>query len=213
MIACLSLYAENYEPLAEKTLFENRLQYCRKHGYASLFRKYDVHFDSSFKLACYLGFKKIEMILEAMEVVKDVPYVWFADCDAMIMNMGIQIEAITKEYPQDILIGSDCNGSSCGSMIIKNTDTAKTYLQTILNTRDAYLHEQDFIWKNLRDFVFAVPQRVMNSWDCTLPYLQPPPDQLEKAQFQSGDFLIHWPSQTLEKRLECYEKYKGQVIA
>jgi hypothetical protein len=168
-----------------------------------------VKFDSDFHLACYLGFKKIEMILEAFEVIKDVSHVWFADADAMVMNMGISIEEISKKYPEDILIGSDCNGSSCGSMIVKNTDTAKEYLKAILLNRDKYLHEQDYFWKNPRLFISTTPQRVMNSWDCSLKHLGSTPEQ---SQWQPGDFFIHWPAQDLATRLGCYEKWKGKVI-
>lgn len=210
MIIVESLYEENYEPLAEKTLFENRLEYCRKNNYASLFRKYTMKFDSSFKLACYLGFKKVELILTVLETSKDCSHVWFADADAMVMNMNIKIEDIVKKYPGDILIGSDCNGSSCGSMIVKNSETSKFYLKAILQNRDHYIHEQDYFWKNPREFIVVTPQRVMNSWDCSLPNLQS--NDLEGSQFQVGDFFIHWPSQSLEKRLECYEQWKGKVI-
>ena len=209
MIVCASLYQENYQSLADKTLKENRQRYCEKNGYEPIWLFSETVEGGSFENACFLGFKKIELILEIFQHIPHADYVWFADCDAMVMNMRIRIEEIVKKYPFDILVGSDKNGMSCGSMILKKCDSTLNYLNNLLVDRNSHLHEQDFFWKNPKPFIFKTPQREMNSWDCTLPSLGP--DNPE-AQFQTGDFFIHWPSQSIETRLACYEKFKGKVI-
>jgi len=97
-------------------------------------------------------------------------------------------------------------------MIVKNTKVAKDYLNEILNDRNHYEHEQDYFWKNRKEFIQVAKQRAMNSYDTTLPGLNPEGYDLSLMQWKKGDFFIHWPAQNMETRLECYRKMVPQII-
>jgi hypothetical protein len=210
MIACVSLYDPNYRALAEKTLYENRQEYCQRHGYKTVFEEIEMKGNSVFEMVCGLGFRKVRLILQTFERFQDCNRIWFGDCDGIVMNMTVALEDLLAPYPEDILTGSDFNGPNCGAMILRRTPQVIAYLQDILSGEGQYLHEQDYIWKNPKSFIRSVPQRIINSYDCTLPNLGVP-DQ-ESVQYQRGDFFMHWPAQTLETRLQCYEKWKGEVV-
>lgn len=211
MIIAAAVYNEYYRPLAEKTLFENRVHYCIKNGYPFAFQKCDVEIEDDYKRVGEMSFEKIKLILHVFKVT-GCSHVWMADVDAMVMNMGITIESLIEKFPHDLVVGSDFNGISTGSFIARNCEDVRVYFEEMLQVKDQYLHEQDYVWKNPMPFIFTTDQRVMNSHDTTLQHLHPNGLDYSKAQYQTGDFLIHWPAQSLSTRLIMYEKWKGKVI-
>jgi hypothetical protein len=69
----------------------------------------------------------------------------------------------------------------------------------------------------MADRIKIVPQRTMNSYDYDLyPGLVPhiyKKDLLgNDGQWQSGDFLIHWPAVPLATRIKLAQEMLGQVI-
>ena len=204
MLVCAGIYDKTYEPLAEKTLYENRLSYCLKHGYPYIFVRHPFLFSNTAHAVKEIGFSKIEL---ALYFLRFYDVVWITDCDAMVMNKSVGIEDVLEKYPSDVLVGSDFNGPNCGNMIFKNAPRVVEYLKFMLRNREGYFHEQDFIWRNPRDFVFATPQNVMNSYDYSLY----PGQELNPGGYKPGDFFIHWPAQSLEKRLELYSTWKDKV--
>lgn len=212
LIAAAAVYNEHYRPLAELTLFENRKRYCEKNGYAYYFKKFDIELEDDYARVGQMSFEKVRLILSIFRDSPQTMHVWMGDVDGMVMNMDARLEEIIQKYPSEIVTGSDYNGLSTGCFICQNTQRVKDYLNELWEKRAAYLHEQLFFWENPRSFIFKTPQRVMNSHDTTLPFLNPAGLDVESAQFQSGDFFMHWPAQTLNTRIRMYEKWKGAVI-
>ena len=210
MIACASVFLPNYRPLANKTLFENRAAYCLKHGYKQLFIEYPP-LGPNDNIGKIMGFEKVRLILRTLED-PSCEFVWFGDCDGMVMNYGTKLESIASKYRGDIIVGSDFNGINCGSMIIKNTPTAKGYLNEILAHESEYLHEQAYFWKHKRDYITVAPQREMNAYDSSLPGLKPPHYNELEMEFKVGDFFMHWPAQNQEIRLRYYSRYKDLIV-
>jgi|TARA_B110000261_G_scaffold160911_1_gene201372 hypothetical protein len=153
MIVVVSAHDEKYEPLAELTLYNNKLNYCVKHGYKLHYSK-DCGAKAGGKpVVAQLppipethipaGWGKIFVMKEAMEKYPDAEWIFNTDCDVMITNMNIKIEDILKEHAPDnihILIPADCNGINCGNMIIRNSPIGKAFLDTIIAGMPLYRH-------------------------------------------------------------------------
>lgn len=206
-IVALSLFLPNYSDLAQKTLYKNRDAYCSKHGYDFLIWAMGPQVGNRYEIACRLGFDKIRSILYVFRVLESTDYVWFADCDGLVMNSDIRIEQLVEKYPKPIITGSDKAGISCGSLIVRNSTGAKDYLNNLLDQRAEYEREQDYFWKNRSPFVVSTPQRVMNSYDC-VARLESKDDP---GNYQSGDFFLHLTGLTLEQRLIAVEKWEKEV--
>lgn len=153
MIVLTSLHDENFEPLAEWTLYKNKLKYCLKHGYKLHYAKDGGDKVSGLKMMAKLppipdthapmGWGKIFLMKEAMEKYPEAEWIFNTDCDVMITNMNTKIEDIVKEHATgdtQILIPSDCNGINCGNMIIRNSPIGKAFLDTIIAGMPLYRH-------------------------------------------------------------------------
>jgi hypothetical protein len=153
MIVLTSLHDENFEHLAEWTLYKNKLKYCLKHGYKLHYAKDGGDKVSGLKMMAKLppipdtyapmGWGKIFLMKEAMEKYPEAEWIFNTDCDVMITNMNTKIEDIVKEHATgdtQILIPADCNGINCGNMIIRNSPIGKAFLDTIIAGMPLYRH-------------------------------------------------------------------------
>jgi len=153
MIVVVSAHDEKYEPLAEWTLYKNKLEYCVKHGYklhysndcgakaggkpvvAKLPPIPDTHIPA--------GWGKVFVMKEAMKKYPNAEWIFNTDCDVMVTNMDIKLEEIIEKHATDnthILIPADCNGINCGNMIIRNSPIGEAFLDTIIAGMPLYRH-------------------------------------------------------------------------
>ncbi len=153
MIVVVSAHDEKYEPLAEWTLYKNKLEYCVKHGYKLHYSKdcgakaggkpivaklppiSDTHIPA--------GWGKIFVMKEAMKKYPNAEWIFNTDCDVMVTNMDIKLEEIIEKHTTDnthILIPADCNGINCGNMIIRNSPIGEAFLDTIIAGMPLYRH-------------------------------------------------------------------------
>jgi hypothetical protein len=198
------------------------MEYCEAHGYFPMFREYEnlPNAKENRDIETYLGFKKIELLLDIFKHHPNTEYVYFSDCDVLTTNMRISIESLIKEHVApgcDILVGIDSNHLSCGNMILKNSVQVRRYLHEILKAKDSYLNEQVYILQNKPSFLCeAKTQRIMNAYDYTFyplnhcQWVEDP--QNAPGQWHPGDFLVHWTSMSLEDRLKVYDVWKRRVI-
>lgn len=153
MIVVTSLHDEKFEPLAEWTLYKNKLEYCLKHGYKLHYAKDGGEKVSGMKMMAKLppipethapmGWAKMFLIREAMDKYPETEWIFNTDCDVMITNMNTKIEDIVKEHATDnihILIPADCNGINCGNMIIRNSPIGKAFVDTVIAGMPLYRH-------------------------------------------------------------------------
>jgi hypothetical protein len=153
MIVVTSLHDQNFEPLAEITLYKNKLEYCLKHGYKLHYAKDGGDKVSGSKMMAKLppipethnpmGWGKIFLMKEAMEKYPKADWIFNSDCDVMITNMNTKIEDIVKEHATggtQILIPADCNGINCGNMIVRNSPIGKAFLDTVIAGMPLYRH-------------------------------------------------------------------------
>lgn len=153
MIVVVSAHDEKYEPLAEWTLYKNKLDYCLKHGYKLHYAKDGGEKAGGMPVMAKLppipdtyapmGWGKIFVMKEAMEKYPDAEWIFNTDCDVMITNMKTKVEDIVRDHASDnihILIPADCNGINCGNMIIRNSPIGKAFLDTIIAGMPLYRH-------------------------------------------------------------------------
>lgn len=153
MIVVVSVHDEVFEPLAEWTLYKNKLQYCLKHGYKLHYCK-----DGGEK-ACGrpvmaklppipethypMGWGKMFLLQEAMKKYPNAEWFFSTDCDVMITNFDTKIEDIIETHAPEnihILIPADCNGINCGNMLIRNSPVGKAFIDTVVSGIPLYRH-------------------------------------------------------------------------
>ena len=205
MIVVVSAHDKKYEPLAEWTLYKNKLQYCLKHGYklhysndcgakacgkpviAKLPPIPDTHVPA--------GWGKIFVMIEAMEKYPEAEWIFNTDCDVMITNTIIAGMPLYRHWYmfenqliQDLFIG--------------------THLE------ETGVVQSGTFWNRVGKIL---PQRVMNSYDYkNLPRLKERTNFKDilgtDGQWQEGDFLIQWPSTDLEFRIKAAKEMFPKVI-
>jgi len=179
-----------------------------------------------------IGWGKIFLMKDVFRRHPDVEWIFNTDCDVMITNLDTKIEDIVKEYAgpnTHVMIPADCNGINCGNMLVRNTPIGKAFLNTIISGmplyRNWYMVENQLIQdlaigSHLREdgmkpggtlwaeVIKVLPQRVINSYDYTkLPLLKNRPNFNDilgtDGQWKKGDFLIQWPTTSLEYRIKA----------
>lgn len=214
-IAMITLNDEKFEPLAQITFYQNKLQYCQKHGYQAL------HKTSNFKYD-HLGFEKINFVCEVLEQNPDIEWVHWSGTDTLVTNFNIKLEDIIDESYHVIICG-DCFSLNSDSFFVRNTRVGIGFMKWILSVHDTYMkhywYEQqamiDFYFQAplAKDIIKLIPQRVMNSY---LYYLYPTQPQVDitgnDGNWQHGDFMLHLPATSLEKRIEMMTDFLGKVV-
>lgn len=205
--AIVSYCSEEYKPLAELTVNQNKAVYCQKYGYDNYIKYVESTTD---KLA---GFDRMEYLAELMRTTTN-SWFWVMGVDTMIMNFNTKIEDfIDDKY--HFIISKDCNGFNADSYLIRNSVMGKKWLNFILSKRKEYENdtwvEQRVIMHfaetpEWQPFIKTVPQQSFNSYEYGL-YNIP----REEGNFKEGDFLIHWPGCSLKQRLELVDKYKPLI--
>jgi hypothetical protein len=201
-----SLNTPGFQKLAEFTWHQNKIEYCRKHGYAACNKTQGFH------EGIPIGFEKI-LYLQVLMENPQYEWIWWTGCDTLITNFNIRIEdRIDENF--NLIISNDQNNLNADSFLIKNCDWSRAYIQCVLDCMPQYL---DNIWKEQgvmidlypsnKDYIKIVPQKLMQSWPLA------PQDALgNPGQWTSGDWLIHWAGHTMETRLRLATLYQSVVI-
>ena len=210
--AVLSLNDNTFQPLADITWHQNKIQYAEKNGYAYACKNhgfYDI----------VIGFEKIWFIRDMMEAYPDVDWFWWTGCDAMVTNFNIRLEdRVDDNY--HFIIATDCNGINADSFLVRNTQQGRDYIKMIISKYEEYKGhgwaEQQVIIDTLeqnREIIKLVPQRELNSYNYELyPECQPVDKLGTNGHWQHGDLLIQWPGTSLPHRIHLANFYQSQVI-
>ena len=209
-----SLHNSFYSVLAEKTLDNNKVPYCIKHGYPLIVKMNNWR-------NIPIGYEKAFLIQTAFNDYPDCEWVFFSECDTLITNMDIKLEDIVKNEQKHFVITSDVNGINAGSFLVRNTAEGRQYIQAMIDSIDRFPNEQEFMIdsyfgsKSHTDIISIYPQKSFNSYDYYI-YGHAFPHGLDifgnNGRWTHGDFIIHFPGCTLEQRLNLVEQYLPQVI-
>jgi hypothetical protein len=212
-IVVSTFFYPNYTGLAGKTTVTH-LNYSNKNGYLYKVNKieYPVKFKGGYEALCIAGKENariVDEILNSAYLHHGPPdYLFTIGCDAIITNMDRKLEEIIREYPFDIVTGSDKAGINTSQMLIKNTEQSRSYFKHMLKAiENGCEHDQRYMWDNPKDFICPAPQWVMNSYD-TVTRLE---GEYDAGNWQAGDFLVHLAGMTLEQRMGVVDKWLSKV--
>jgi hypothetical protein len=239
MHALITVHDHNYKSLSDLTWDANKLIYAKKYGYAT-HAKTD-NFITTTPYAVMTGFEKLFYIYEIMTSHPEYEWIWCTGTDTMITNFSVPIDdRISNDYHW--IIAVDVNGINADSLLIRNSPEGISFLKRILDISGHFLQywdteqkciatllglpgttapEWQFIEKSMalkisdeyKNIVKLVPQRYMNSFNYGLYHYTDQRDRLGfDGNWQPGDWLIHWPSTSLELRVELANFYKQFIV-
>lgn len=235
--ALITHHDPGYQPLADITWHENKMEYARLHGY-------DTHaktegWKTILPNGLMSGFEKIHLARDVLEAHPEYEWVWWTGTDSMITNFGTRIEDRVMSS-HHFIVSLDVNGLNVDSFLVRNTLEGRGFLDEILARQEEGLKHWDGeqriidylcgfpgtsepnwprgdavrVCDQYKDVVKVMPQRYMNSFNYLLyPQYDPPHDKMNRdGNWVLGDWLIHWPAVTLEGRLQLANFYKEHIV-
>jgi hypothetical protein len=232
MYALVELHDDKYQPLADLTWNQNKLEYAQLHGYKTFCRT------DNFVPNVGMGYQKIHYIKELLETNPDIEWFWWTGTDTMITNFATRIEdRILNAY--HFICSVDVNGINADSFLIRNTPKGREYIDRLLElepecskhwdaeqraiavslglpvTAEKRFWDDIEICKEWQEYVKLMPQRYMNSFNYQL-YGNTYTDHRDSfgwdGNWQLGDWLIHWPAIPLNYRLDLAAFYSEHII-
>ena len=170
----------------------NRQEYCDRHGYELMLRKYTD-----------MTWSKCERTKLQQDALWLCDWELWMGVDTLITNMTVKVENIIKQCGDaEVIIGVDVNGINNDVMLIKNCLNSLEFLDYVINnfqSNDQYTMELAFqTLPHLK--VVKVPQEVFNSYPYYL-YPEYSSGQRQEGLWQKGDFIIHVPNRSLDVRI------------
>jgi hypothetical protein len=163
-LAVLSMYTLEMQALADMAN-QNKAAYCERHGYDYLVG--DRVLDRSRPPAW-------SKILHVRRHLTDYDWVFWSDCDSLVMNPDIRLEELIDDK-YDFLITRDPSGLNSGEFFLRNCPAAFEFLETVYAQTDV-IHNP---WWEQRAIIDVIntgrhnlrikecPQRQFNSYlDC-----------------------------------------------
>lgn len=215
--ALVTAHNAAYQPLADITWDQNKRLYAEQWGYDAHAKTTDYKYPVS-----QISFERTELIIELLESGK---YDWIhaCGCDTMITNFTIPLSDIV-DTDYDFIIATDCFNINNDSFLARNTPTTIAWLKHVVDVREQYANDPWYDQQAMIDTIDMmgnhikfVPQRELNSYDYdqypgSVPHIYKKDMFGNDGQWQSGDFLIHWPGVSLERRLPLATQMLTQVI-
>lgn len=219
-IAQVTLNDDVYEPLAKITYHENKYEYCLRHGYTPVQKNSDWIFPKA-----AIGFEKIKLLLEVFDQDPELDWAHFMGCDTLITNFNQKLEDLVDDT-YHMVVCFDGNGMNVDSFLIRNSRVGRGLLTWVLKSyekyKNHYWYEQqafiDFYFHHPlgKDIIKALPQRAMNSYIYDLyPEWKDRPhvDHTgHDGDWIYGDFVLHLPGISLERRIKIMNEFQEKVI-
>lgn len=212
----VTVFDDKYDNTAySQHIKDNRIQYAEKHGYGTFIAKAG-DYDRSGAPASW---SKVVAMRHAITKFPDCKYVWYLDQHALIMNPGSRVEehvmgaqaleemmlkdhsivppeSIIKTFSHlkardvNLVITQDKDGLSTNSLVLRNGEWAKFFLDTWFdplyrsyNFQKAETHALEHIvqWHpTILSKLAIVPQRVINAYSTAE----------HGAQYKDGDVAV-----------------------
>ena len=210
--ALVSLNDAGYQPLADLTWNQNKVEYAERNGYS-----YACKNDGFYGLN--LGYEKVYFIRDMMDAYTDIDWIWWTGADTLITNMTKKLEDVVDNNFH-FIIATDCNGVNADSFFVRNSTEGRAFIDMIIAKYDQYKDhhwvEQQCIIDHLeeyKDIIKLVPQREINAYNYELYPDCPTIDKLgTDGNWADGDLLIHWPGRSLPHRMHLAQYYMTRVV-
>jgi hypothetical protein len=227
------MHDESYQPLADITCEGNKKVYCKKHGYnifvddCKSYTRVQSGLPPIKDGYIPIGYVKFFAIKKALAQFPDTRWIFFTECDVIITNMETKLESLVKDTVH-FIISADTNGLNSGNFFLRNSELGLGFMNNILSSIPMYKHYYLFENQYIQDCLLGtrlteqgvknggslwaeitaiMPQRYMNSYDYKnhpkLKNRNPVDIFGNDGQWKPGDFILHWPSMTLEQRLDA----------
>jgi hypothetical protein len=254
-------HLENFGPLAVKTVYRNKAEYCLWHGHQlKVHRTIDPAYYQPGSHANGHSWSRFAYLLHLVESGM-FEWVWCVGCDTLITNFSKTLGEVVKlaervvplpklkmarpkQAPPNVITRWDALGTLkpdgqshlivCGdrgspvqadSFLVRCGPNGAAFLRDILSFYNTYkrhpwVENQAMIdlYTRYASITNILPQHVMNSYDYSLFHHLDPiyKEGVDchgfRGQWQKGDFLIHWPATSLQKRLELVQQYEPMIV-
>jgi mannan polymerase II complex MNN10 subunit len=199
-IGVFTFHDSLFQPVADITVPVLRA-YCERHGYPLTVATERLSTQR-------IVWDKIPLLLENLH---ENNWSFFIDSDVLITNPMLKLEEFLIDVPiqSDFVLSHDMNGPNLGVFFVRNSVAARVILSDAWHMRDRadIGSEQHAIVEAMRDcercLVTHVPQKRFNSYayeDYDMP-------ATTEGNWTPGDFAMHLPGMTVEKRVEVFRKY------
>ena len=228
-VAMITTYTDNLKELVELTWYKNKKLYCEKHDYKYHLLDSTERFDDNDNFQYdklgylpkeYYGhvYTKVNGIQKLLYNYPEYSWLMWCDADTLITNFNTKIESFLDDK-YHFIIASVFNGINAGIFCIRNSKEGRAYIDNMLRYRSYFMHEQDFIIKTLdmyKNIIKIVPQKTFNSFCFSDGLHTDAPSSKDtfglEGQWAPGDFLMHWPGSTTDRRIELAKKYLDKVM-
>lgn len=202
-IVVFTEYGSNYKPIAEVTTPVMR-EYCQRHGYE--FRELILEGTGN-----EYYYKKHEFIRDIFDN-DEADLVFYLDCDAIITNHTIRLESFMT-YGAQFWITEHIGELNGGAILVRQSNRGNDVNNFILAHRDKFPNEQNVINHYRETLLYANTMAILkhpsfNSLDYSQYPEFPNLRSSEDGHWHEGDFLLHTPALSLEKRIEVLKSAK-----
>lgn len=198
-IGVYSFHDALFKPVADITLPVLRA-YCERHGYPLTVATERL---SNRRVV----WDKIPLLLDNLHLND---WSFFIEADILITNPGWTLEMfLLGTGDADIIVSDDVNGMNFGVFFVRNTTASRVVLSDAWHMRDRgdIGSEQHALIEACQDSeqvrVARVSQKLFNSY----PYLEYGLPSTTEGNWTPGDFAMHLPGMTVEKRVEVFRRY------
>ena len=220
MIILATVHNENITQLSQLTWEDNKVKYAIKHNYSYVAKTDNWVFPQQ-----YIGWERIQFLLDLLDSYPETEWIWLTGSDSMVTNFNVKIEDRISDT-HDIIVAGDFNEIIVDdSLLVKNTPRARQYLQDMMDAMPEYINHRyaENGWMiethdKYKDIVKIMPQNYMNSYEYRMYAASPwnytgtTDKNGDRGQWESGDWLVHWPGTQLHERLELANIYKDRIV-
>jgi mannan polymerase II complex MNN11 subunit len=229
-----------FDPNADKTWIEkvkeNREEYAKKHGYLTFFPN-----NNQYPIGKHpLTWAKVPALRHAMTLHPSSTFFWYLDNTALIMNTNVPVhsavlaphtleklmianqpivppDSVIKTFSNlkgeriDLVVTQDHDGLSTNSIIVRNGEWAKYFLDAWFdpiyrnyNFQKAETHALEHIvqWHGtLLAKLALIPQNALNSYAKGAAS--------ENGQYKPGDLVSGWPGCDKDANRHCEEEMQA----
>lgn len=205
-IAVVSLATPNIESYASLSRLQREV-YCKKHGY-----HYYDYWDS-LDLSKHPSWSRIYALREVLNSTSfKYDYVCWMDADTIITSLDFKLETVIETYSKSgdcIFISKDFNGYNDGVHILKNTSTARNFLE---DTEELYPDFKKHIWWSQGAYMLLLRLSFYKNKVCQVPcnvwnsYLDVYEYKNTINVWTPDSFILHLPVFSKERRTEIFKK-------
>lgn len=195
----------------------NKLEYCRRHGYA-------FHWEP-WQQAMFPGFERLPVLIHLLRCGY-YDWIFWLGTDCLITNLKTRIEDLV-DPAHGIILACDFCQIQFDSFLIQRRHGGLEILEEVWNHRNHPIgewYEQstlDALMHNYNGTVKIVPQRTLNSYDHRLyadwgekNHLVPLGQDIygNDGRWARGDFVFHIPGRPLETKLKALRSKLHQIV-